>query len=131
MRCSLCEEFARILGAQILDSTDELCVVTFKRNIDAEIAGRETESPLALNALFSFESPDDQGRTLNLGETVILQKEINPFISALRERDIYVTGLHNHWLFEKPRLMYIHFFSIDNPISFAQKVAEALQVLKR
>ncbi|MCI4128733.1 DUF1259 domain-containing protein [Bacillus paralicheniformis] len=35
----------------------------------------------------------------------------------LREHDLIVTSLHNHWLFDKPRLMYIHFESIDKPIN--------------
>lgn len=127
----ICRRFARILNASILTSEEDLCVVTFNRNISPEIAGRPTRSALAIAALFSFESMDNRGRTLNLGETVILQREINPFISALRERDIEVTALHNHWLFDRPRLFYIHFFSIEDPLTFARKVAEALQVLRR
>ncbi|WMJ81652.1 DUF1259 domain-containing protein [Clostridium sp. MB40-C1] len=127
--CNLCNEFAEILGANILTSTNKLCVVTFRRNISATILGRLTRSPLALSALFSFENMDIQGRTLNLGETVILEEEINPFISKLRDNGILVTALHNHWLFEQPRLMYIHFESIDAPLSFARKVADALNVL--
>ncbi|RXM79475.1 hypothetical protein DP144_01305 [Clostridium tetani] len=128
--CRTCNEFARILGAEILSTADNVCTVTFMRDIDAEILGRSTNSPLALAALFSFESPDNQGRTLNLGETVILQDEINDFISILRENGILVTALHNHWLFEDPRLMYIHFESIDRPLDFARKVEEALRVLR-
>lgn len=126
----LCQEFARILGASILSSDKDLCVVTFNRNLHPEIAGRPTRSPLVIAALFSFEAMDNRGRTLNLGETVILQEEINPFISALRKRGIKVTALHNHWLFENPRLFYIHFFSIEDPLTFAEKVAETLEVLK-
>ncbi|WP_434296455.1 DUF1259 domain-containing protein [Clostridium sporogenes] len=126
--CRTCAEFADILGAEILSTADNVCTVTFMRDIDAEILGRPTHSPLA--ALFSFESPDNQGRTLNLGETVILQEEINRFISILRENGILATALHNHWLFDEPRLMYIHFESIDRPLNFARKVAEALQVLR-
>jgi len=128
---SLCRKFARILGAEILQSKDNLCVVTFNRDLDVEILGRETQSPLVLAALFSFESMDSHGKTLNLGETVILPEEINPFISILRKNGIIVTALHNHWLFEEPRLMYIHFESIDEPLDFARKVAEALKVLRR
>ena len=128
--CNLCNDFARILGAEILTSTNDLCVVTFLRNIPAEILRRETNSPLALAALFSFESADREGRTLNLGETVILQEEINPFITILREHDILVTALHNHWLFDQPRLMFIHFESVDKPLAFARKVADALEVLR-
>lgn len=129
--CRQCSEFARILGAEILESTNDLCVVTFLRSIQAEILERPTNSPLALAALFSFESADSQGRTLNLGETVILQEEINPFISILRSHGIGITALHNHWLFDCPRLMYIHFESIDFPLDFARKVADALKVLRK
>ncbi len=125
---NLCQQFAQILNSTIL--SQDPCTVMRLRNIDVEILGRPSRSSLTLAALFSFESPDDQGRTLNLGETVILQEEINPFISELRERNIIVTALHNHWLFDEPRLFYIHFESIDQPLDFAKKVAESFQVLQ-
>lgn len=126
----LCKKFAGILGAEILSLTDNVCTVTFMRDINAEILRRPTNSPLALAALFSFESMDRRGKALNLGETVILQEEINDFITILRKKGILVTALHNHWLFENPRLMYIHFESIDEPLDFARKVADALRVLR-
>jgi hypothetical protein len=145
-RGSLCKRFAEILGAEILESRGNLCAVTFNRNLNVEILGRRTHSPLVLAALFSFESRrnnrsdrddrcdrDDRNneKTLNLGETVILPEEVNEFITVLRENGILITALHNHWLFEEPRLMYIHFESIDEPLEFARKVARALKVLKR
>ena len=126
----LCREFAEILEAEVIASDGDLCVVQRLRDLSPTILGRPTRSPLAIAALFSFESLDRQGRALNLGETVILQEEINPFISALRDNDIIVTALHNHWLFENPRLFYIHFESIDEPLEFAEKVAEAFEVLE-
>jgi hypothetical protein len=131
-RNNVCRRFASILGAQVLQSENGLCVVTFNRNLDVEILGRTTRSPLVLAALFSFEGPaDNQGRTLNLGETVLLQREVNRFITVLRRNGIIVTALHNHWLFENPRLMYVHFESIDQPLDFARKVAEAFDQLRR
>lgn len=126
--CTLCQEFAQILGGTILSQAP--CTVLRLRNIPATILGRQTHSSLALGALFSFESPDIQGRTLNLGETVILQEEINPFISVLREEGILITALHNHWLFDDPRLFFIHFESIDEPLAFALKVAKAFRLLR-
>lgn len=130
-RSNLCRRFASILGAEVLESRSDLCVVTFNRNLNVEILGRRTRSPLVLAALFSFESIDSNGRALNLGETVILPEEVNEFMTILRRNRIIVTALHNHWLFEEPRLMYIHFESVDEPLEFARKVAEALRVLRR
>ncbi|HAQ08680.1 MAG TPA: hypothetical protein DCR24_14640 [Bacillus bacterium] len=120
---SACEKLARIIGGSAQVSNG-VCVISRLRNIDASILNRRTKSPLSLPFALSFENPKG-GRTLNLGETVILQKEINPFITALRKRGILVTALHNHWLFDEPRLMYIHWERIDNPFEFARDSFEA------
>lgn len=124
-----CMRFAEILGASP-GVINGVCTATLIRKIPVEIMGRTSNSALSLAAMFSYESPDMQGNTLNLGETVILQEEINPFITELKKRGITVTALHNHWLFEKPRLMYIHFASVEPALDFARKVAEAFRVLK-
>jgi hypothetical protein len=125
-----CKRFAEILGGVVTSSSDDLCVVQRLRNLRPTILGVPTRSPLVIAALFSFEPIDRDKKALNLGETVILQEEINPFIDVLRENDIIVTAVHNHWLFDNPRLFYIHFESIDKPLAFAEKVAEAFEVLK-
>lgn len=79
--------------------------------------------------LFSFESLDSSGRALCLGETALFQNQVNQLISNLRKNGIKVTAVHNHWLFENPRLMYIHWESIDNPIAFARKVKRSISFL--
>lgn len=125
----LCRQFANITGGTP-SVVNGVCLIQKFRNIPVTILGRRSRSPIVLPTFFTFENIDRRGRALNLGETVILQREINPFISALRRQGILVTALHNHWLFENPRLMYIHFEAIENPIVFARKVARALRVLK-
>ncbi|GER71202.1 hypothetical protein BpJC7_25050 [Weizmannia acidilactici] len=95
------------------------CVVQRLRNINATILGRRTRSTLSLPFALSFEN-NRNGRTLNLGETVILENEINPFLTALRKRGITVTAVHNHRLFDSPRLMYMHWENVGNPFEFAQ-----------
>lgn len=125
----LCNQFHEILdGMQTFE--DGVCMLMNSRlNIRTSILGRRTRSFLALPQMFNFESLTPDGKALCSGETVILQEEINPFISQLRKNNILVTGFHNHWLFEDPRLMYIHFVKIDNPVDFAKDLKEALKVL--
>jgi hypothetical protein len=125
----LCQEFARILGSTP-SVINGVCTATRSRtNLHPVVLGRRAESFMFVPQAFSFEALDRNGRGLCLGETVILQEEINPFMSKLREHDIIVTAVHNHWLFDQPRLMYMHFESIDQPLSFARKVRDALKVL--
>ncbi|MFC2947078.1 DUF1259 domain-containing protein [Virgibacillus sediminis] len=127
---SLCEQFADILEADSHEIVNDVCVATrIRSELNPTILNRETNSPLAIAALFSFEDVDSRGNALNLGETVILQDETQEFISALRKQDLIVTALHNHWLFEDPRLMYIHWESVEPPLEFAEKTAKAFRVL--
>lgn len=127
----LCQEFARILGATP-GVINGVCTATRSRtNIRPTVLGRAAESFMFVPQAFSFEKMDSEGNALCLGETVVLEEEVNPFISRLRENGIIVTALHNHWLFEEPRLLYIHFQSIDEPLSFARKTRRALRVLTK
>ncbi len=129
-RKDLCGNFARILGGSG-SIVNGVCLVQRFRDIPFTILGRRTNSPLVNPQFFTFEDVNSQGNALNLGETVLLQEEVNPFVEELRERDIIVTAIHNHWLFEEPRAMYMHFQSIEPPLEFARKVRKAFRVLKR
>lgn len=128
---STMSSIAAILGApqKIING---VCTASRVRiNIKPIILGKRSKSFLAIPQAFSFESIGRDGRALCLGETVILTAEINPFISRLRRHNIKVTALHNHWLFDKANLWYIHFEKKEKPLVFARKVREALNVLTK
>ncbi|VEF46978.1 cytoplasmic protein [Bacillus freudenreichii] len=120
---STCQRLANIIGGEVITAAP-VCVIQRLRNINASILNRRTRSPLALPFALSFEN-NQGGRTLNLGETVILQSEINRFMTALRKRGLIVTAVHNHWLFDSPRLMYMHWENVGNPFEFTHKSFEA------
>lgn len=107
---SLCTQFGHILGATgTVDNRTRSCtVMKLRNNIKPVILGRRSRSFIVIPQMFTFESLGRDGRALCSGETVILESEINPFISKLRKHGIKVTALHNHYLFEQPRLMFIH-----------------------
>jgi len=117
---STCQRLADMIGGEVVQATP-VCVIMRLRDINATILGRRTRSPLALPFMLSFE---DNG--LNLGESVVRQKEINPLMTALRKRGIIVTAVHNHWLFDKPRLMYMHWENVNlDPVEFTRVSFEA------
>lgn len=117
---STCQQLANIIGGDVITSSPA-CVVQHNCNINATILGLRTESPLALPFALSFEN-----NGINLGELVILQREVNPLMTELRKRGLIVTAVHNHWLFENPRLMYMHWENAgDDPFKFATDSFEA------
>lgn len=125
----LCREFARILGSTP-SVVNGVCTATRSRtNLHPVVLGRTAESFMFVPQAFSFENINKSGKALCLGETVLLQEEVNPFMSKLRQHGIIVTATHNHWLFDKPRLLYMHFESVEEPLTFARKVRDAMRVL--
>ncbi len=65
-------------------------------------------------------------KTMVMGDLVLLEKEINPVISALAEADINVTALHNHFTGEIPRIMYMHIGGMGPAEAMAKGIRNAL-----
>ncbi len=61
-----------------------------------------------------------------MGDLVLLEKEINPVISALAEANISVTAIHNHFIGEKPRIMYMHVGGMGTVSTLAKGIRNAL-----
>ncbi|GGC96032.1 hypothetical protein GCM10007216_28520 [Thalassobacillus devorans] len=127
-RKQLCQQFGRILGGES-KFEHGVCSVELERDLKVTIQGRPSKAEL--HAEMMFESLDQNGWALNMGETVILEEEVYPFISILQKNGILVSALHNHWLFAEPTILYLHFQSVEPPLSFAHKVADALRVFQK
>ncbi|GAA0378372.1 DUF1259 domain-containing protein [Bacillus horti] len=123
----LCQQFGQILN-ETPKINNGVCTVEIERQLNVTIQGRPSRGEL--HAEVSFESLDHDGHALNLGETVLLEEEVPAFSSLLIRNGIIISALHNHWLFTKPTILYIHFQSVEPPLNFARKVAEAFKVLR-
>jgi hypothetical protein len=122
---TLCTRLAKIVGGTGMIVNGVCVVQRLRKNLHLTILGRRSKSPLTIPFLLSFESRDSQGRTLNLGETVILEREINPFVTELRKHGIIVTAIHNHWLFQGTCFKYIHWEKVGDPVTFANNTTQA------
>lgn len=128
---TLCNELAKILKGKA-EQKNDVCMVTRERkDLKVKILGHPTHSEMVISLEFSFEPISKKNETLNLAELVFLQEEVNPFLQAIKKSDhIIVSAIHNHWLFENPRLIYMHLESVQNPIEFADEIAKALKKAK-
>jgi Domain of Unknown Function (DUF1259) len=124
---TLCQQFGQILNKKP-KMKNGVCSVKINRDLQVTIQGRPSRSEL--HAEVSFESLDHEGNALNLGETVVLEEEIPAFTKILIQNGIIVSAIHNHWLFTKPVILYVHFQSVEPPLQFAHKAAQAFKVLK-
>jgi hypothetical protein len=67
--------------------------------------------------------PTGGGKAAITGDFVLIAKEVNPVLRALREHGIEVTAIHNHMLDDEPHLYFMHFWANDD----AKKLAEGLK----
>lgn len=67
--------------------------------------------------------PTGGGKAAITGDFVLLGKEVNPVLRALRQHGIEVTALHSHMIDDSPHLFFMHFWANDD----AQKLAQGLR----
>lgn len=90
--------------------------------MDGEI---EVPPSMGVATAINFQ-PTGGGRAAVTGDFVLIATEVNPVISALRENEIAVTAVHNHMLFESPRLFFMHFWANDDAVKLARGLRSAL-----
>ena len=62
------------------------------------------------------------------GDFVLLGKEVNPVLKALRDHGIEVTALHSHMIDDSPHLFFMHFWANDDITKLTQGLRAALDL---
>src|SRR5690606_14213653 len=55
--------------------------------------------------------------------------EVNPVMSAVLDNGLEVTALHNHFLFDSPRVFYMHVHGRGTAADLAKKVQPAIALI--
>ncbi len=84
------------------------------------------DMPPAIGMATGINLQMDGNRAATTGDFVLLADEVNPVIKALTENGIVVTAVHNHMLFDEPRLFMMHFWAVGDPEKLAIGLKAAL-----
>ncbi|OQP60076.1 hypothetical protein A3860_34665 [Niastella vici] len=60
------------------------------------------------------------------GDFTMLENEVEPVIKALVENGIEVVAVHNHMIFEKPRIFFLHYWGVGAVDKLAKGLKSAL-----
>jgi hypothetical protein len=72
--------------------------------------------------------PTGGGKAAITGDFVLLGKEVNPVLKALRDHGIEVTALHSHMIDDSPHLFFMHFWANDDVTKLTQGLRAALDL---
>src|SRR5258707_3751252 len=68
------------------------------------------------------------GKAAITGDFVLLGKEVNPVLKALRNNGIEVTALHSHMIDDSPHLFFMHFWANDDVAKLTRGLRAALDL---
>lgn len=72
--------------------------------------------------------PTGNGKAAITGDFVLLGKEVNPVLKALRNNGIEVTALHSHMIDDAPHLFFMHFWANDDVSKLTRGLRAALDL---
>jgi hypothetical protein len=76
-------------------------------------------------------TPAAKQQAMVMGDLVLMQDEVNPVMSALLDNGLNVTALHNHFLFDEPKVYFMHIAGEGGAEKLATGVRKALDTVKQ
>jgi hypothetical protein len=90
---------------------DKVVKVSFPRSdLPVTVDGWKNMPPfMGLTSWAAFAPGEKPGiEAMVMGDLVVFEDEVNPVMSAALNNGLEVTALHNHFFFDKPRVLFMH-----------------------
>ncbi len=116
----------QIIGAKGTYSEKEnvFKVSSPRTDIKVQVDGWTMPPFMGLTSYAAF-TPVKGKQLMLMGDTVLLQDEVNPAMSAAFDSGLEVTALHNHFFFDEPKLYFMHIGGTGD----AQKLARGVKAV--
>jgi hypothetical protein len=100
-----------------------------RNDVSVTVADVKTPTPFGFGGWIAMTK--GQGMDVMMGDLVLTQDEVNPVMSALLDNGLDVTALHNHFLWDEPRMFFMHVHGHGSPADLARRVKPALDLIGR
>jgi hypothetical protein len=92
------------------------------------VGGVKLTPPSGLTSWAAFESTGSG--VMVMGDMVLTEEQVNPVMSVALDNGLEVTALHNHFLGESPRVMFMHIGGHGSLVSLAAAVGKVFARIK-
>ena len=79
-----------------------------RTDLQSVMMGTEMTAAIGLNSWAAFAGK--QADAYIAGDNAMPEGEVNPVIKTLRAHNLEVVAVHNHMLFDQPRMMFLHYY---------------------
>jgi hypothetical protein len=87
--------------------------------------GMTIPTPMGSAHVINFQ-PTGGGKAAITGDFVLTANEVMPMVRTLRSNGIDVTAMHSHMLTEQPRLIFMHYWAVDDAVKLARSLRAGL-----
>jgi hypothetical protein len=111
------------------DYKDNVLKVNIPRSdLKVTVDGVATPTPLGFGGWIAM-TKGTGGMEVMMGDLVLTENEVNPVMSALLNNGFDVTALHNHFMFDSPRIFYMHVHGHGRAADLATRFKPALDLI--
>jgi hypothetical protein len=95
-----------------------------RTDLSITAAGVRLTPPMGLTSWAAFKKTG--GHTVVMGDIVLLEDQVNPVMSVALDNGLEVTALHNHFLWDSPKVMFMHLGGMGDEMRLAAAVGKVL-----
>jgi hypothetical protein len=99
-----------------------------RNDVNVTVANVKTPTPFGFGGWVAM-TKGTGGMDVMMGDLVLTQDEVNPVMSALLDNGVEVSALHNHFLWDEPRMFYMHVHAHGKPADLARQLKPALDLI--
>jgi hypothetical protein len=112
-----------------MDEKENVFKVSVPRSdLKVETAGVKMTPPLGLGSWAAFKRVGQH--TMVMGDTVMTEDQVNSVMGVALENGLEVTALHNHFFWDKPKVMFMHIGGMGDEARLAEAVGKVFAKIK-
>jgi hypothetical protein len=116
-------------GAEAKRQPDGVVRIGWSRtDVPVKVDGMQLAPPAGLGSWAAFAPMGD--RAMVMGDTVVFEDEVDAAMDAAFKQGLEVTGLHNHFFFDEPKVYFMHIGGTGEPVRLAAGVKAVWDAIK-
>jgi len=124
------DKVGEIMGAKTTVTPDGVVRVGWPRkDVQVQVDGLAMRPFMGLGTWAAYQKTDDGAMVM--GDTVVFEDEVNPAMDAALASGLEVTGLHNHFFYDEPKVYFMHIGGNGCPDKLAHGVKSVWDAVKK
>jgi hypothetical protein len=124
------DKIAAASGAKTTVTPDGVVRIGWPRNdVKVQVDGVQLQPFAGLGSWAAFAAAPHGAMVM--GDTVVFQDEVTPAIDAAFAHGLEVTGMHNHFFYDEPKVYFMHIGGRGDPEALASGVKAVWDAIKR